>query len=248
MNSSTPTRIALLACSVFEKEIPSFRKKYGSLDIVQSHFFEMGLHDQPDVLRHTLQHHIDSLDQLKNIDAIVLAYGLCGCGTAGLHSNKHPIVIPRGHDCITVFLGSKERFADHQSRCPGCMYYTPGWNRGRRVPGPDKLSALRKELGQQFDEDDVDFLIESEQQAWSMHDTATYIDLGTDDADNEASYASQCAEWLNWKFERLEGDPGLLRDLLCGPWPDDRFQIILPGHQLAHSPDTDVMKTIPLES
>ena len=49
-----------------------------------------------------------------------------------------------------------------------------------------------------------------------MHDTATYLDLGTADAPSEADYARQCAEWLGWKFEHLPGDPSLLRDLLWG--------------------------------
>ncbi|NWK54120.1 DUF1638 domain-containing protein [Verrucomicrobiaceae bacterium N1E253] len=245
MESSSQARIALLACSVFEKEIPLVIKHHGSLERVHTRFFEMGLHDQPDILRQTLQDEIDALDELDGIGAIVLAYGLCGCGTTGLHSKKHTLIIPRAHDCITVFLGSKNRFSEHQSRCPGCMYYTPGWNRGRRVPGPDKLKAMRRELSPKFDAEDVDFLIESEQQAWSMHDTATYIDLGTNDADDEAQYAENCAQWLGWKFERLQGDPGLLRDLLTGPWPEDRFQTILPGHQLAHSADLSVMKSLP---
>lgn len=248
MEKTPPARIALLACAVFEKEIAMISEQEGALQIIETRFFEMGLHDQPDVLRSTLQQQIDELDALENIDTIALAYGLCGCGTAGLHPSKHPIVIPRGHDCITVFLGSKERYAQHQSQCAGCMYYTPGWNRGRRVPGPDKLKVLEKELLEKFDPDDVEFLIESEQEAWAMHDTATYIDLGTDDAESEATYAEDCSKWLGWKFQRLEGDPSLLRDLLRGPWENDRFQIIHPGEQLAHSPNAMVMKSEPLTS
>ena len=33
-----------------------------------------------------------------------------------------------------MFLGSKEAYAAHQRSCPSCYYYTPGWNRARRVP------------------------------------------------------------------------------------------------------------------
>ncbi|MBT8036219.1 MAG: DUF1638 domain-containing protein [Verrucomicrobiae bacterium] len=45
----------------------------------------MGLHDRPDILRSTLQ---EEINQIDDIDAIILAYGLCGCGTAGLHSKN----------------------------------------------------------------------------------------------------------------------------------------------------------------
>lgn len=244
-SDSKVERVALLACGVFEKEIEFYQSELST--VVELEYFEMGLHDQPDVLRSTLQAKINTYDQRKDIDTIALAYGLCGCGTAGLHSKQHRLVIPRGHDCITVFLGSKERYAKHQSKCGGCMYYTPGWNRGRRVPGPDKLDALKKEFLEKFDPEDVDFLINSERSAWAMHDTATYIDLGTDDAESEAQYAKRCAEWLGWKFQRLKGKPDILKDLLNGNWDKKRFQIIEPGHQIAHSPNSDIMKSTPLD-
>ena len=115
-------RIALLACSVFEREIAL----YGSDadHIIETRFFEMGLHDNPDHLRATLQTALGELDVRNDIEAVALAYGLCGRGTAELHPLRHRLVIPRAHDCITIFLGSKERYAAHQKACPSCYYYT----------------------------------------------------------------------------------------------------------------------------
>lgn len=245
MNSVLP-RIALLACSVFEREIALLT--VGSTHVVETRFFEMGLHDRPDHLRRTLQGAVDAVDSRDDIDAIVLAYGLCGLGTAGLRARRHRLVIPRGHDCITVFLGSKEHYSAQQSACPSCYYYTPGWNRGRRVPGPDKIEALRAELLKRFDAEDVEYLIDVERSQWALHDTVTYIDLGTEDAESEAAYAKRCADWLGWRFERVKGNPALLHDLLHGRWEEsDRFQIIEPGHQLAHSADTNIMRVEPQE-
>ncbi len=238
---TAPPTIALIACSVFEKEIELHAAD--GAHIVDTRFFEMGLHDNPDNLRETLQGAVDELGRRTDIEAVALAYGLCGCGVAGLRPRTHKLVIPRGHDCITVFLGSKERYAAHQKACPSCYYYTPGWNRGRRVPGPQKIEALREELSKSFDEDDVEFLIETEREAWLQHDRVTYMDLGTADAEPEADYAKRCADWLGWKFERIKGDPSLLRDLIWGPWDGERFQIVEPGNRLAHSPDEHIMKS-----
>jgi hypothetical protein len=235
-----PTPFALLACRVFEREITLHAA--AANHILETRFFEMGLHDRPDQLRLTLQENLDAVDARTDIEAVVLAYGLCGRGTAGLHPLRHKLVIPRAHDCITVFMGSKEAYAGHQRRCPTCYYYTPGWNRGRRVPGPEKLEALKSELAKKFDPDDVEFLIETEREQWAMHDTVTYLDLGTDDAEPEADYARRCAEWLGWKFERLHGDSKLLRDLLWGNWDAERFQIIEPGEQLAQSADEKILR------
>ena len=54
------------------------------------------------------------------------------------------------------------------------------------------------------------FSSRTEREQWALHDTATYLDLGTDDAAAEADYARKCADWLGWKFEHLRGDPGLV--------------------------------------
>ena len=214
----------------------------GAGHVVEIRWYEIALHDRPDELRAKLQGELDSLDARDDIDAVVLAYGLCGLGTAGLRAGRHPYVLPRAHDCITLFLGSKERYAQHQRGCPGCMYYTPGWNRARRVPGPDRFAYIREEYAKQFDEDDVEFLIESEKQTWAMHDTATYIDLGTPDAEAEAAYAMRCADSLGWKFEHIHGDPILLRDLLWGNWDDERFLVVQPGCASAHATDESILR------
>ena len=208
----------------------------------------MGLHDQPADLRSKLQAAISELDQREDIEAVVLAYGLCGRGTAELRSARHRLVIPRAHDCIAVFMGSKEAYAGHQRRCPTCYYFTPGWNRERRVPGPERVEYLKREMGKRFDAEDVEFLIETEREQWAMHDTATYLDLGTEDAEAEAAYARRCAQWLGWKFEPIKGDPQLFADLLWGRWEDpQRFQIVEPGWRLVQSADEAILGAQPGE-
>ncbi len=242
MHPSAPPapRVALLACKVLDAEIALHSQ--GASHIAETRFFEIGLHDKPDLLRATLQENLDAVDARTDIEAVVLAYGLCGRGTVGLRPLRHRLVIPRAHDCITLFMGSKEAYAAHQRRCPTCYYYTPGWNRARRVPGPEMFEIMRADLSSRFDPDDVEFLIESQREQLSMHDTTTYLDLGTDKAQTEAQYAQQCADWLGWKFEHLQGDPSLLRDLLWGHWDSERFQIIDPGEQLGQSPDDSIMR------
>jgi len=239
-----PPQVALLACAVFEQEIALLAR--GASHLAEVRFFEMGLHDRPNQLREMLQKNLAAVDARSDIEAVVLAYGLCGRGTAGLHPLQHKLVIPRAHDCITVFMGSKEAYAGHQGRCPTCYYYTPGWNRQRRVPGPERLAALRAELAARFEPDNVEFLIETEREQWAAHDTVTYLELGTADAQAEADYARRCAGWLGWKFEHLRGDPALLNDLLWGNWDDARFQIIEPGMQLEHAPDETILRAEPV--
>jgi len=236
-------RFALLACSVFEREIELHAR--GATHIAETRFFEMGLHDRPGQLRDKLQEQLAAVDARTDIEAVVLAYGLCGRGTAELRPLSHKLVIPRAHDCITVFLGSKEAYAEHQLRCPTCYYYTPGWNRERRVPGPERLAAQRAEYAAKFAPDEAAFLLETERAQWALNDTATYLDLGTADAEAEAAYARRCADWLGWRFEHLRGDATLLRDLLWGRWDAERFQTVEPGEQLGHAPNHRIFRAEP---
>ncbi len=240
----TPSpKIGLIACRVFEEEI--LVHGAGLSQILETRFLEVGLHDHPDNLRKALQSEIVAFDTL-DVEAVVLAYALCGRGTAGLRASRHRLVIPRGHDCITVFMGSKEKFACQQAACPDSYYYTPGWMKANRTPGPERLESLRAELCERFEPDDVEFLLESEKANWAQHGRAVFLDLGTPGADEKAASAERAASSLGWKFERLPGDATLLRDLLAGRWDDnDRFQIIEPGARLDHAPDERIFKETP---
>ena len=235
-----PPRIAVLACDVLQDEIALHAAD--ATHIVETRYFEICLHDRPDQLRAILAENLAAMDARSDIDAVVLVYGLCGRGTIGLRPLHHRMVSPRAHECITLFMGSKEAYSDHQHRCPTCYYYTPGWNRARRVPGPEMFETLRQDFATRFDEEDVEFLLESQHEQLAMHDTATYIDLGTNTANDEAVYASKCATFMGWKFERQQGDPTLLKDLLWGNWDPDRFLILEPGEQLGQATDESIMR------
>ena len=62
----------------------------------------------------------------ETYDAILLAYGLCNYGVRGLHAEV-PLVLPRAHDCITLLLGSRQRYAEYFAVNPGTFYQSPGW-------------------------------------------------------------------------------------------------------------------------
>ena len=59
-----------------------------------------------------------SVDESK-YEAILLGYGLCSNGLVGLTARSIPLVIPV-HDCITLFLGSKEQYSITSTRVPAC--------------------------------------------------------------------------------------------------------------------------------
>lgn len=79
------------------------------INIIDVMFMPKGLHDTgASKMAQTLQAEIDKVES-KKYEAVLLGYGLCNNGICGLKSTL-PIIIPKAHDCITLLLGSKERY------------------------------------------------------------------------------------------------------------------------------------------
>ena len=108
-------RIALIGCMVLNREIAHLTAN--SKNLVRSWWLRQGLHDTPDLLRRALQNTIDDIEAENEalpahlrFEVIVLGYGLCSNGVIGLKPRSLPLVIPRCDDCISLFLGSAERY------------------------------------------------------------------------------------------------------------------------------------------
>lgn len=241
MGAVEPPPIGLIACAVFEPELAAHAA--GADHIRKRQVLEIALHDRPTVMRAALQAALDAFDAVEGIEAVVLLYGLCGGGSAGLQAGRHPVVIPSAHDCISVFLGCPR---EHERQIAGrCYFYTEGWNRARRVPGPDRVRQIREELSARFDAEQVEYLLEMERGTWEHYRKATFIDTGTPRADAEADYTAACARDLGWDFERLPGNLSLFRDALWGRWDENRFVVVRPGQMLAQAPDHRILKPVP---
>lgn len=235
-------RLAVIACRVLEDEIKALAKD--ASHVVRSEFFDVGLHDQPTRLRTLLASAIDRAEADRAVERVVLVYGLCGLALVDLASRRCPLVVARAHDCITLLLGSKERYAAIMSQHPGTYWYSPGWNRAGRVPGPEREALLRAEYTEKFGAESAEALMEMERESLAQHTTAGYSDLGMASDETSRCYAEKCAKGLGWGFQNHAGDPRLLRDLLYGPWDSERFLVVQPGERVAHSPDSKIMKAV----
>ena len=244
MPSPAPSpRIALIACQVLEQEIAAFTAS--ATHIVRREFFRIGLHDQPVVLREHLADAIKRAEADPAVETIVLVYGLCGLALVDLAPLRCPLVVPRAHDCVTLFLGSKERYAASMNSDPGLYWYSPGWNRDKRVPGPDREAQLRATYTEKFGTENAEALLEMERESFALHTGAGYTDLGLPGDEQHRAYAEKCAKSLGWTLTPHPGDSSLLRDLLHGPWDDARFLVVLPGRRIAFSADAAVVKAVP---
>ena len=114
-------RIALIGCMVMNREISHLVSK--SCNVVRTWWLRQGLHDTPDMLQTELQRMVDEIEEENlrlrksmRFEAITLAYGLCSNGVIGLKSRSLPLIVPRCDDCISLFLGSAERYREDRRK------------------------------------------------------------------------------------------------------------------------------------
>ncbi|HUT20751.1 MAG TPA: DUF1638 domain-containing protein [Anaerolineae bacterium] len=195
-------------------------------------------------------------------DAIAMVYGLCGQSTAGLIARDVPLVIPRAHDCITLFLGDRRRYGEAFREQPGTYWYALDY--AERSDGSMALGAeadagesgfevqdAYREYVEKYGQDNADYLMEV-MGAWQKHySRASLIEMGVGDSTRVEARARALAEQRGWAFQRVEGDLVLIRRLLDGEWASgsgsgDDFLIVPPGQQVRMTYDIDVIGCAPV--
>ncbi len=239
--------IKCIACEALAR--PAYYAAALSAHTVDVELFRRGLHNQPNGLRRSLQNAIDACES-RPYQAITLAYGLCGQATAGLRARSIPLVIPRAHDCITLFLGSRARYQQQFDACPGTYWYAQDYI--ARDDGSGSALAMGSEIHtdvesqyqqyvDKFGKDNADYLMQA-MGAWQQHyQRAAFIDLGLGGEETVAEQARAEAERRGWRFERLAGDLTLVRRLLDGDWDGD-FLMVPPGQVVRMSADDGILR------
>jgi len=235
-----------ITCEVLAR--PVYYCSATSPHIIDIILVERGLHNDPDYLRQHLQSIIDEADHRK-YDAILLSYGLCGKATSGLVARSKPLVIPKAHDCITLFLGSRSRYLSEFSNHPGTYWYAQDYIERDDGSGTSlsagsltdsSLSVQYEEYVEKYGKDNADYLMEV-MGAWQQHyQRAVYIDMGIGDGKNVEDKARDEAGKRGWSFERLEGSIILIRNLLEGNWQED-YLILMPGQEIEMTNDEHVI-------
>lgn len=215
--------------------------------------FKQGLHNTPKTLRSTLQGEIDAIAP-GECDAILLVYGMCGTSTVGLAAKHTPLVIPRAHDCITLYLGSKERYQQEFEQHPGTYWYSVDYLERQSASNPIALGAVGivdeekqfAEYAAKYGEETAQMLID-EMKTWSQHYTrAAFIDTGMGDTARFEQMARDKAARENWVFERKQSNNRLLRMLVNGDWTDDEFLVVPPGHVIKQAYGESLIRAEPL--
>lgn len=220
-------------------------RSVNDIDIV---LMEQGLHDEPQRLQSEVQKALSRIadDKGRPYDASLLGYGLCSNGIVGLTAEIR-FIVPRGHDCITLLLGSKDRYKQYFDSHRGVYWYSPGWIDTGTQPGKERYEQTLKEYVEKYGDDNAGFLMETEQSWMKEYNWATYIDWGFDGSQKQKQYTKQCAEFMGWGYDELKGDAGLMQRLLDGQWDDREFLIVQPGQKITEDlTNPGIIKQVPL--
>jgi hypothetical protein len=227
-------RIAIIGCMVMNREISHLVSE--SKNKVRVWWLRQGLHDTPEILHAELQRTIDDIEKENSIlraefrfEAIVLAYGLCSNGVIGLRSRSIPIVVPRCDDCISLFLGSADRYRKYFREYPGTYWYNRGWIEQAFTPSKHNYAIRRTEYVEKYGEENADYLMACTNDWMTKYTRCGFITSpGNEDAAYE-EYAKQAAEDFGWEFRKFEGSMSYLTSLVEGPWEDNQF-LTCPPH------------------
>jgi len=190
--------IKLIACEILFRELCAVVAR--SRNQVDLTFLPKALHDvgQSRMLAR-LQEELRQVDQSR-YDAIVLGYALCSNGIVGLSADRIPLVIPRAHDCITLFMGDKQRYLKYFYENPGTYFKTSGWiERGEGIAQAGQDSILVQtgmamsfeQLAAKYGADNAQYLYKYLGDLTRNYSKITFIEMGIEPDDRFELLARQ---------------------------------------------------------
>lgn len=245
-------RYKLICCDVFSREIYEALLKTKN-NVFLTFTMKMS-HEYPEYLRETIQKEIDNTDP-DIFSHILLLYGLCGNATAGLRTGKIPLVIPRAHDCCTIFLGSKQSFKENFSHRPSCRWTSGGYMqdgdyyiRNSEVHQFLGMGMSYEELVDKYGEENARYILETLAPKDDSDKQVVYIETPPYEKLGTKKLIEEEARKEGREFECIQGNTRLIEMLVNGRWNEDEFLIVPPYHIIEGVYDNDViMKAVPAE-
>ncbi len=229
-------RLKLLACEIFYRELT--RVLSDSPNIIDAEFLRKGLHDVgTEKMAATLQEAVNDCNKYV-YDYILLGYGRCNNGVVGLHANEIPLVIPRAHDCITLFFGSRSAYDRFFEEHPGTYFRTTGWMERDGYDDDSLMHQMGMEMPyeqmvEKYGKENADYLRESLGGWQQEYKALAYIELGYAVDQAYIEQARREAAEKGWEFIKLQGNMRLFAQLVAGNWPEEDFLIVNPGEYVA---------------
>jgi hypothetical protein len=210
----------IIACGILEPELEVLRRDYSGVEV---RYVDQEFHRVPARLRDPLQ---DQIDRVAVYAAeIVLGFGLCSKGLAGVVAPRQGLLVPKCHDCIAFSLGSPAAYMRHFSAHPGTFYLTPGWVAKRKDP----LSIVEDEYTPRYGKDVAMWAMREELKHYSH---MAFIAAGIIDESPLKERAKENCTVFGKAYEEVPGSGEYLRRFFQEGQGGEYFFFIPPGGQV----------------
>jgi hypothetical protein len=207
----------IIACEVMKEEILSM----GSIKDVEFEFVSMDYHLYPKKLKIELQ---DIIDRSTGYNKIILAFGLCGGASNGLKANDSTLIIPKVHDCISVFLYNGTKCVCDFKKEIGVFYLTSGWMITEKSILSDHKRILKK-----YGEKKAFSILK---RMYDDYKKVLFIKTGSSSEDEVIVQSKEIAKLIGVEHEIVKGKTDFIEKIVKGPWDDKNFINIAPGEIL----------------
>jgi hypothetical protein len=255
-------KLKFIGCEIMHREACHLAARCPAR--VDLEFLRKGLHDLASAdMRAKVQATIDAVDPKDGYEAILIGYARCNDGVVGVRARDIPLVIPRAHDCITFFFGSRRAYREYFDSHPGTYYATTGWierNFGLSVAEGEGLAeyslpaygmqgvmaklGLTESYGDmlaKYGKENADFIKGMLGDWLTNYNKNLYLRMGVCDEEPYIEASRKDAAERGWEFEERAGDLSLLRRLFDGPWDGD-FLVVQPGQEIGPRNDEEILE------
>jgi len=220
--------VVVISCAVFQHLLEEMLPQ--ELDAAVT-FLDYGLHVVPKNLRATVQKTIDSVPEPS---LIVLGYGLCGNGLNGIKAGEHTLLVSRADDCISILMGSYDKYLEQFNGNPGTYYLTKGWLES----GSDPLQEYHNML-EKYGAETAAWLMDEQYQHYKKLVLIAHTQEDLDKYRPRAlQVAKYCERWGMQYGELLGSDTyvgGLVKAITTVKESNEDFLLISPGGTLQQS-------------
>lgn len=237
-------KFKLISCNVFQRELCAAIAD--SPNVIDPEFLELGLHEKPERLRGRLQERIDEATAVSEkadvasdaYEAILLGYGLCGNGLAGIEARSLPLVLARARDCCTILLGSRAAFLEKFGENLSASWSSAGYIERGSTYFRSSDTGRSTGLGLEYEELVAQYGEENARYVWdTMHPAMEELEIRFIDTPETSDLGY--AETMRSKaatdgkdFHLIQGSSRLLRALIAGAWDPQEFLVVAPGRQI----------------
>lgn len=238
-------RLKVFACDVLARELYYWSAL--SENVVDIELMTSENHEYPKESHKILQKHIDHLDTKKDLyDYILIGYGLCGNVLEGIESRNIPLVVPRAHDCITLFMGSKNIYEEYFRKNVGTMYYIESWiERNGLLQERKELQSIGldrtyEEYVEKYGEENAKYLTEIASEWQRSYDKALYIKSNYKNVDFTKE-VKELTQKRNWSYNVFEGNSRIIREMIMGNWKEEEFLIVDKNSRINQTVDENII-------